>query len=180
MVESTPRSRGAGDGFTIRPMAPTDLPAVTRLEEDVYPQPWSLRVFQEELAASNRSYLVLTDAGGIVYAYGGLLLAEADAHITTLAVDPSVRRRRLGTRMMLALADEALEIEAQHLTLEVRMSNAGARALYTRFGFAPVGLRKDYYKNEDALVMWAIDIDTDEYRRRLDTIRVALKETSSG
>jgi ribosomal-protein-alanine N-acetyltransferase len=100
---------------------------------------------------------------------------EEDAHVTTLAVDPNVRRRRLGTRLMLELVDIALERGAKHLTLEVRMSNASAQALYQRFGFAPVGLRKNYYRDEDALVMWAIDIDTDEYAERIIGIRRSLE-----
>jgi ribosomal-protein-alanine N-acetyltransferase len=157
--------------LTIRPMRPEDLSRVARLETDVYPQPWSLRVFQDELRARNRSYLVVEDDRGGLLGYGGLLVADADAHITTVAVDPSVRRRRLGTRLVLALVDEALNIGAEHLTLEVRMSNAAAQRLYATFGFAPVGLRKNYYQNEDALVMWAIDIRTEEYRERIEAIR---------
>jgi ribosomal-protein-alanine N-acetyltransferase len=73
--------------------------------------------------------------------------------------------------LVLALVDEALNIGAEHLTLEVRMSNAAAQRLYATFGFAPVGLRKNYYQNEDALVMWAIDIRTEEYRERIEAIR---------
>jgi ribosomal-protein-alanine N-acetyltransferase len=77
---------------------------------------------------------------------------------------------------MMALVDAALEADARHLTLEVRMSNQAAQRLYQRFGFAPVGLRKNYYRDEDALVMWAIDIDTDDYRDRLAAIRPDLQE----
>ena len=161
-------------GFTIRPMAADDLRAVVALEEEVYPQPWSLGVFRDELRASNRSYLVVTDDGGGVVAYGGLLLVEADAHITTVAVDPAVRRQRLGTRIMLALVDAALDSGAKHLTLEVRMSNDAAQHLYDRFGFAPVGLRKNYYATEDALVMWATDIRDDDYQQRIRSIRASL------
>jgi ribosomal-protein-alanine N-acetyltransferase len=166
--------------FTIRPMERSDLSAVSRLEEEVYPQPWSLRVFQDELRARNRSYLVLEDREGTLVGYGGLLVVDGDAHITTLAVDPEVRRRRLGTRTMLALVDEAFAIGAEHLTLEVRMSNEAAQRLYARFGFAPVGLRKNYYRDEDALVMWAIDIKTPEYQERIAGIRSDLGGASDG
>ncbi len=75
---------------------------------------------------------------------------------------------------MLELADAALAANAAHLTLEVRVSNLAARRLYERFGFEPVGVRKNYYRTEDALVMWATDIDTPEYRDRLDAIREEL------
>lgn len=156
--------------MTIRPMTRDDIPDVAALEAIVYPQPWSSRVFSDELAQANRRYLVMESDGALV-GYGGLLLVEEDAHITTVAVDPGIRRRRLGTHLMLALCDAALAAGARHLTLEVRMSNTAAQRLYARFGFAPVGLRKNYYKDEDALVMWATDIDADEYRARLDAIR---------
>jgi len=170
-----------GDGVmttaatVIRPMTRRDIPAVATLEQAVYPQPWSVRVFFDELAQPNRAYFVAVDAEDLILGYGGLLLVEEDAHITTLAVVPEARRDRLGTRLMLALVEGALESGARHLTLEVRMSNAAARRLYERFGFAPVGLRKDYYRDEDALVMWAIDIDAEEYALRLDAIRRSLE-----
>jgi [ribosomal protein S18]-alanine N-acetyltransferase len=72
---------------------------------------------------------------------------------------------------MLALVDQALGVGARHLTLEVRLSNSSARGLYELFGFAPVGRRKNYYKDEDALVMWATDIDAIDYAGRIAAIR---------
>ena len=172
------RSRpGAGPAPVIRPMRHTDVPAVSELERVIYPQPWSLRVFFDELALSNRSYVVATDDGGGLLGYAGLMHVDPDAHVTTLAVDPEARRDRIGTRLMLALVDEAYRRDARNLTLEVRMSNAAAQRLYQRFGLAPVGLRKNYYRNEDALVMWALDIDGDEYRRRVSDIRADLEVT---
>jgi [ribosomal protein S18]-alanine N-acetyltransferase len=53
----------------------------------------------------------------------------------------------------------------------VRASNRGAQELYRRFGFAPVGVRKNYYKDEDAIVMWATDIDTPDYTERIGSLR---------
>jgi ribosomal-protein-alanine N-acetyltransferase len=153
-----------------------DVDAVANLEIEVYPQPWSARVFREELALGNRRYFVAEDSAGVIVGYAGLLLVEEDAHVTTLAVDPEVRRRQLGSRLMLALVDASLHAEARHLTLEVRMSNMSARRLYERFGFAPVGIRKNYYRDEDALVMWAIDIDTAEYEQRVAGIQAGLAE----
>lgn len=162
-------------GVEIRPMRSDDLLAVVALEQDVYPQPWSLRVFEEELALSNRSYVVAETKEGVVVGYGGFLQVEDDAHITTLAVDPSVRGGKLGTRLMLALVAAALGRGARHLTLEVRVSNRAAQALYRRFGFAPVGLRKNYYRDEDAMVMWATDIDGGDYDARIAAIRAGLE-----
>lgn len=158
----------------IRQMTRHDIPAVATLEQAVYETPWSVRVFYDELALENRRYIVAEEDGEVA-GYGGMLVVENDGHVTTLAVDPQARRQRLGTRLMMALIGSATEMGVSHLTLEVRKSNAGAQALYERFGFAPVGLRKNYYRDEDALVMWANDIDGVEYQARLMHVRQDLK-----
>ncbi len=156
-------------------MTRSDVPAVATLEREIYPEPWSARVFFDELGQGNRVYVVGSDAGQIL-GYGGVMLIEDDAHVTTLAVIPGERRRRLGTRILLTLVEEAVDRGARHLTLEVRATNTNAQHLYERFGFAPVGKRKGYYAGEDAIVMWALDIDADEYGTRLDSIRTGLEE----
>lgn len=145
------------------------LRSVLRIEEQVYPRPWSLSLFLGELSLrSTRSYVVAR-VGGEVVGYGGLMTTFDDAHVTTLAVDPAWHRRGLGTRLLAHLARVAVERGACHLTLEVRVSNAAAQALYRRFGFCPEGVRRNYYveTNEDALIMWAHDIDTQAYADRL-------------
>ena len=169
----TEPARDALPAPTIRRMRKRDLPAVLRLEQEIYPTPWSPGVFREELSLLNRHYVVIEDEGAVV-GYGGLLLVAEDAHVTTIAIDPAARRRRFGTRLMLALVEAAWAAGARHLTLEVRVSNEAARRLYQRFGFAPVGVRKDYYRDEDALVMWATDIDTEEYHARIDAVRASM------
>ncbi len=161
--------------MTIRPMTPEDISAVAELEVAIYPQPWSIGVFQDELRQDGRIYRVAT-VDGAVMGYGGMMVVVDDAHVTTLAVDPSARRHRLGTRLMLELVEAGLARGARHLTLEVRMSNIGAQRLYSRFGMAPVGVRKDYYRDEDALIMWATDIDADDYVRRIEEIKEQLGE----
>jgi ribosomal-protein-alanine N-acetyltransferase len=95
-----------------------------------------------------------------------------EAHVTTVAVDPARHREKIGTRLMLQLAREAIARGAVALTLEVRMSNKAAQDMYRRFGFGPVGVRKNYYQevNEDALVMWAHEIDQPAYSELLDSI----------
>jgi len=157
----------------IRAMTPDDVDAVFVLEQGIYSQPWSRAVFDEELSHESRRYFVV-EIDGAIAGYGGLMLVADEAHITTLAVDPDRREGRLGTRLMLRLVDAALEEGARQLTLEVRLSNHPAQSLYRRFGMAPVGLRKNYYRDEDALIMWAHDIDGAEYADRLAGIRGAL------
>ncbi len=100
------------------------------------------------------------------------MLSGDDGHVTTIAVDPAHHRAKIGTRLLLVLAREARARRARNLTLEVRLSNHGAQDLYRRFGFVPVGVRKNYYQetNEDALVMWAHDIDTPDYAAMLSAL----------
>lgn len=155
---------------SVRPMTPEDIPAVAAMERVAFTDPWSVNAFHEELAAAGRRYLVVEEGEAIV-GYGGLLVVGEDTHIVTLAVAPGDRGRGLGTRLMVALVEEALAAGSSHLTLEVRVSNETAQRLYHRFGFETVGLRRHYYRDEDALIMWAMDVDSADYARRLAEIR---------
>jgi [ribosomal protein S18]-alanine N-acetyltransferase len=161
----------------IEPMRRRHLAGVLRIERRVYPKPWSFSLYAGELALpeSNRFYRVAR-SGGRVVGYGGLMFVPDEAHVTTLAVHPGHQRERIGARLMLVLAREAVSRGMEGLTLEVRMSNEPARALYRRFGFAPAGVRQNYYAEvgEDALVMWAHDIGGEAYRARLDAIEADL------
>ena len=156
----------------VLPMRRRHLRAVLRIEAQVYPRPWSLSLFVSELALrTSRAYHVAR-VGGNVVGYSGLMFAGDDAHVTTIAVDPAWHRRRIGTRLLLNLAREARRRGAAHLTLEVRVSNHAAQEMYRKFGFRPAGIRRNYYveTKEDALVMWADDIDSDDYETRLEAI----------
>jgi ribosomal-protein-alanine N-acetyltransferase len=109
------------------------------------------------------------------------MLTLDEGHVTTVAVDPGRQRQGLGARLMLTLARAGIARGARHLTLEVRMSNSGAQAMYQRFGFAPAGVRKGYYveTNEDALVMWAHDVDLPGYEERLGAIESGIVGTTT-
>ena len=157
----------------IRPLVEEDLESILRIEDATYPTPWTKGIFQDELAAPGRVYIV-AEAHGDVVGYSGLMLVLPEAHVTSVTVDPERRGSRIGTRLMLRMSREALAAGANSLTLEVRVSNRNAQALYHRFGMAPVGVRKRYYKDEDALVMWVHDIDSPEYRQRLEEIAGSL------
>jgi ribosomal-protein-alanine N-acetyltransferase len=148
------------------------LRSVLRIEAQVYPRPWSLSLFMSELALRTSRVYVVARINGFVVGYAGMMLAGDDAHVTTIAVDPEWHRYKVGTRLLLHLTREAIRRDARHVTLEVRVSNAPAQALYRQFGFRPAGVRKNYYAetNEDALVMWADDVDAPEYSRRLGRI----------
>src|SRR5437867_8169441 len=148
------------------------LRGVMAIERQVYPRPWSPSLFLAEMSESaNRTYLVAR-LGRDVVGYAGMICYGDEAHVTTIAVDPEHHRRKIGTRLLFELIQTAIDMGARAVSLEVRVSNWGAQRLYTRFGFRPVGVRKGYYQEtgEDALVMWADDVDSPDYRRTLDRI----------
>jgi ribosomal-protein-alanine N-acetyltransferase len=135
-----------------------------------------MSLFLSELALrSTRAYYVAF-VGRQVVGYAGLMMTLDDGHVTTIAVDPAWHRHKVGTRLLLALAREARRRGATSLTLEVRLANKAAQNLYRRFGFRPVGVRKNYYAEtkEDALVMWAEDVSGEEYARILDSIEAGV------
>jgi ribosomal-protein-alanine N-acetyltransferase len=159
------------------PMRRRHVRSVLAIEEAVFPAPWSYGLYLTELAQPSSRTYVVARYGQRVIGYGGLMLAVGDAHVTTLAVAPGWQRRGIGRVLLLRLAREACARGAAHLTLEVRVTNVAAQALYREFGFVPAGIRKNYYAevNEDAIVMWAYDVATPEYAARLDAIASRLR-----
>lgn len=145
------------------------LRGVMAIERQVYPRPWSPSLFASEMSAGRtRCYLVALDGRNVI-GYAGLISYGDEAHVTTIAVDPGYQRMKIGTRLLHDLITEAHRMGAQAVSLEVRVTNWGAQRMYGRFGFRPVGVRKNYYQetNEDAVVMWTDDIRTAEYGNQL-------------
>lgn len=166
----------SGLDVVVTPMRRRHLRAVLRIENQVYPRPWSMGLFLGELASPGaRSYLVARVEGTVV-GYTGLMGVLEDGHITTVVVDPAWQRNQIATRLLLCQCRRALGIGVRQLTLEVRMSNRGAQALYGRFGFVPAGVRRGYYveSGEDAMVMWSHDIDTPGFAERLAVIEASI------
>ncbi|MBK5224821.1 MAG: ribosomal protein S18-alanine N-acetyltransferase [Acidimicrobiia bacterium] len=161
----------------IAPMRRRHLRSVLRIESQVYPRPWTLGLYLGELALpEERRIYLIARVGGEVVGHAGLMFAADDGHVTTVAVDPTWQRRGIAARLLLVLFREAIDRGARDLTLEVRASNGAAQALYRQFGFVEAGVRKGYYSEnrEDAVIMWANHVDTDEYRQRLDRIEAGL------
>lgn len=161
----------------LSPMRRRDLKQVMVVERVAFPEPWSQAVFTSELALrSGRAYKVAR-IGRDLAGYYGLMFAADEAHVTTIAVAPAYRRQGVATRLLLDAVRVSIDHGARHVSLEVAASNHGAQALYRRFGFAPVGVRKGYYPitGEDAYVMWAYDVDSPEYGRRLARIEAQLR-----
>jgi ribosomal-protein-alanine N-acetyltransferase len=153
----------------VEPMTLADIPAVHRIERASFPVPWPDYAFSQEIQANRLAHYLVVRAGREPVAYGGMWLMVDEAHITTFAVLPEWRRRGVGARLLLALMEVALDLGARVTTLEVRISNRPARALYSLFGFRPVGVRPRYYSDngEDALIMTTEPLATPDMTRRL-------------
>jgi [ribosomal protein S18]-alanine N-acetyltransferase len=159
------------------PMRRRHLRSVVRIESQVYPQPWSLPLFLSELALRGGRYYVVARVEPAVVGYAGLMTSLDEAHVTTIAVDPSWQRHRVGSRLLLNLTRAAIARGANHMTLEVRVSNDPAQQMYRRFGFETEGRRKNYYaeSREDALVMWVHDIGSADHAARLAAIEAGIE-----
>jgi [ribosomal protein S18]-alanine N-acetyltransferase len=176
-MELAPRSLVGA--VRIVPMKRNHLRDVMRIEQDEYPRPWTTTLFTSELAQrSSRRYTVAT-IGPVLTGYAGLMMVDDQGHVNTLTVGKAWHRRGVGSLLLIDLARTAVSLGARHLTLEVREHNEAAKTMYMKFGFAPIGIRKNYYveTNEDAIVMWAADADSDAYAERLARIE---KKLSAG
>jgi ribosomal-protein-alanine N-acetyltransferase len=166
---------------SIEPMRKADIEAIHHIDRRCYPSPWLSSAYQTELTNRSACYLVARLAGKVV-GYGGQWVIMDEAHITTLAVDPEYQGRKIGEMLLLALMEEAVWRGASHTTLEVRDSNRIAQNLYRKYGFREAAIRKNYYTDngENAVVMWATEINTPAYANRLRELRQKLNERTSG
>ena len=158
---------------SLEPMRRRHIRQVLEIENQVYPRPWTQGVFVDELAAARRAqrHYVVALADNRVVGYGGIMLSIDEAHITNIAVDPALQKRGIGRTLMVELCAAARDCGCKSMSLEVRVSNKAAQAMYAAFGFVPAGVRQRYYENsEDAIVMWCHDIDGDAFVERLNRI----------
>lgn len=157
----------------VEPLRRRHLRDVMAIEQQVYPRPWSVGVFQNELdwARHGERYYVAARRQGRLVGYAGSMYAVDEAHVTNIAVDPQAHRLGIGTRLLADLMWEARRRGSRTMTLEVRHTNTAAQELYRRFGFVPAGVRRRYYENtDDAIVMWCHDIDSVGFEQRLEAL----------
>lgn len=129
---------------------------------------WSHQSFVNELSNSMGYYFVAMPAGkDKLIGYTGFWLIGEEAHITTLAVHPENRRQHIGERLLIHDIQQAQKVGANWITLEVRVSNESAQQLYYKYGFKSLGVRRNYYQDndEDALVLWTESIRTPEFKK---------------
>jgi ribosomal-protein-alanine N-acetyltransferase len=157
------------DEVRIVPMERSHLRDVHRIDELVYPKPWSLSLFRQELAKTDSRVYLVANVGKHQVGHAGMMLVAGEGHITTVAVDPTWQGCGVATRLMIAMHRTAVQRGATAMTLEVRVHNERAIEVYRRFGYAPAGIRRNYYseEGEDGLVMWAHDVHQPAHAERL-------------
>lgn len=179
---------------TFAPMTNADLLTVMEMEHVSFPTPWSVDTYRRELMVHNASYWVVRPGAkrvraqdyGVegdgevppVLAYAGMWLLGEDAHITTIATHPNWRRRHIGEWLLIHMADVARSHGISALTLEVRLRNSAAQALYAKLGFIAVGLRRGYYQDtgEDARLLTLYGIDHASVWEKLKARLVEIEE----
>jgi len=138
-------------------MRSSDLDEVLKLENDLYPFPWTRGNFLDSISSGYETW-ILRDSNGVLNGYFLLMLSVDDAHLLNITVKRELQGQGLG----LVLLDKAKEIARARklgaILLEVRPSNTRAEKIYRRYGFMQIGIRKGYYPapnngREDAIVM---------------------------
>src|SRR5512135_3101311 len=166
----------AGAAPRLRRMVPADVRAVMAIERASFSSGWPSTAFERELSQNEMArYVVLEDEGELV-GFAGLWLMLDEAHVVTVAVLPEHRGKGFGRLLVHGLLGVARESEMSVATLECRVSNTAARALYGRYGFYEVGVRKKYYSDnqEDAVIMTTELLAGGPYGRRLELLEAEL------
>ena len=135
-------------------MDQTHVAQIAELENTCFSDPWSEASIASELSNPLSCWLVAVE-GEKVAGYIGSQTVMGETDMMNVAVHPDFRRQGVAKALILALVDALKERGSHWLMLEVRDSNAPARALYEKLGFAEVGRRKNYYSKprEDALIL---------------------------
>jgi [ribosomal protein S18]-alanine N-acetyltransferase len=139
----------------LEPLSADRLDEVVELDRRSLGGMWTRNGYQRELDSPNSDLLILSTPNAVL-GCGCLWAILEEGHITTLAIDPSVQNQGLGQALLQALLASARQRGLEWATLEVRVTNQRAIALYEKFGFAAVGERKKYYQDtgENALILW--------------------------
>lgn len=158
----------------IAPMRREDIPEVVAIEGMCFPSRWQAGAYENELTNPKSFYYVAVGPSRVV-GFTGMWTSDEEAHVTTCATHPEMRRRGIGHRLLRALLYKAHDLRADRVTLEVRAGNEPAISLYAKQGFARVAYIPRYYSDtgEDGVIMWLkpVILPDDAQRERL----VALK-----
>ncbi len=137
-------------------MTDEDLDEVLKIERDSFPKPWTRDQFESELRNPVSSAYTLNVTEGYRERLGAYIVfwvVHGEAHILNIAVNPQLRDRGLATMLLDAALEHMRRNMVYEVFLEVRKSNMAAISLYRKFGFRESFIRKNYYGDEDAIVM---------------------------
>jgi ribosomal-protein-alanine N-acetyltransferase len=186
--------------YQTRAMTEADIAQVVEIERESFPTTWPHTAYRRELANNLARYLVIVDnshapvqppprrrsfldlfrhreevedTSDYIVGYVGVWLMVDEAHIVAIAVREAYRGRGLGELLLADAIDLALENRQETVSLEVRRTNLVAQALYEKFRFLKVGVRKRYYSDngEDAIIMSTPPIHADSYIEHLAYLR---------
>lgn len=165
----------------IEPMRSEDMEDVMVIENLAFPTAWPANAFLSEIKQNQLAYYVVARFGETkesrkVVGYAGVWLVIDEVHITTIAVHPEERGKKIGEQLLLYLLNYAINRNIRWATLEVRESNKSAQSLYKKYGFSQVGVRKNYYaeEGENAVVMWAGNLQGELFKERLEYLGKAM------
>ncbi len=130
------------------------IPAIAEIERACFANPWSEQSLIDELSNPAAVFLVALSSDNAVAGYAGMLIAAGEGYFTNVAVSPDFRRQGAADALLRGLIKAGRERELSRLTLEVRVSNRAAIALYEKHGFKKDGVRPGFYRTptEDAAI----------------------------
>jgi [ribosomal protein S18]-alanine N-acetyltransferase len=156
-VRSNPWLEGTPASVSLAPMRSSDLPEVLRVEYGVYPYPWTRGNFLDSLDSGYENW-VARDSSHTLIGYFLMMPVVDEAHLLNITVSADWQGRGMGRLLLDKVVALARASKLQSVLLEVRPSNHRAVAIYDRYGFMPIGRRRNYYPapndtREDAIVM---------------------------
>ena len=138
----------------IREMKETDLDEVSDIEMQCFTRPWTRENFRDSINRDDTIFVVAADDTEVA-GYVGMYVAFGEGEITNVAVSPMRRREHIGSALIAGVNTIAETENMSSIILEVRASNTAAIALYSKFGYENIGVRKNFYDfpREDAIIM---------------------------
>lgn len=141
--------------FTLMPTRPEHLPEIVDLERICFSQPWSYKGLLRAVSAPGGIFVSALDGEGKIAGYAGMISVLDEGYVTNVAVRPDCRRKGLGRMLLRHFREEGGSRGLRFISLEARVSNIGAIALYSLEGYSDMGVRPGYYDypKEDARIM---------------------------
>jgi ribosomal-protein-alanine N-acetyltransferase len=149
------------------------LEPVVKLDRACFGGLWTKGAYEREIDSPNSLLLALITPEEKLIGMGCFWAIVEEAHLTLLGIDPNYRRQGWGELLLCQLLQAAIAWPLERATLEVRVSNTAAIALYQKLGFQVAGRRKDYYPvpPEDALILWRSHLDDPEFGKKLQNLQ---------